>query len=151
VSPPARTLWTIGYEGFATPEELRDVLLLAGVERLFDVRRLPRSRRRGFSKRGLEAVMAEAGIVYEHRGDLGTPKEIRDLYHSGRLEEGRQAVRARLRAELPWAVDDLAVAVAERPTAILCLEDDPARCHRRVVAEELVARHPGVEVVDIRA
>ena len=34
-------------------------------------------------------------------------------------------------------------------TALLCLEADPAVCHRRVVTEALRARRPGLEVVDL--
>jgi uncharacterized protein (DUF488 family) len=33
--------------------------------------------------------------------------------------------------------------------ALLCLEEDPARCHRRVVCEALRERRPGLVVVDL--
>lgn len=142
-----RTLRTIGYEAFPTPEELRDALLAAGVERVCDVRAVPRSRRRGFSRRALHDLLADAGIVYEHWGELGNPAELREVFRAGRLEEGREAFRARLRDGLGWALDALADSLGERPTAMLCLEDDPALCHRGVIAEELVAGHPDVAVV----
>ena len=35
------------------------------------------------------------------------------------------------------------------PTALLCLEADPAVCHRRVVAEALAARRRDLLVVDL--
>jgi len=34
-------------------------------------------------------------------------------------------------------------------TALLCLEADPAVCHRSVLADELRARLPGLQVVDL--
>jgi uncharacterized protein (DUF488 family) len=138
-------LISAGYEGFPTVDDLREALLAAGVERLIDVRDLPQSRRRGFSRRALEAALADAGIVYEHRRELGNPAEIRAIYRSGDAAAGRAAYRTRL-LERPWALDGLADAAAERPTAMLCLEADQARCHRDVIAEELVRRHPGIGI-----
>ena len=35
------------------------------------------------------------------------------------------------------------------PTALLCLEADPAHCHRRVVAEALARRRDDLEVMDL--
>ena len=39
------------------------------------------------------------------------------------------------------------VLAAERPVCLLCFERDPARCHRRVLAERLAPR--GFETVDL--
>jgi uncharacterized protein (DUF488 family) len=138
-------LYSIGYEQFPTVDELCRVLTRLGVERVVDVRELPRSRRRGFSRGALESALAGAGIAYEHRRELGNPPEIRAAYRSGDRARGREAYRARL-LERPWALDGLAEAAAERPTAMLCLEDEQARCHRDVIAEELARRHPAIRV-----
>lgn len=146
VTGPPPTLRSVGYERFPTPEGLRQALVDAGVERVIDVRDLPQSRRPGFSRRALEGLLADAGIIYEHRRELGNPRPIRDIYRSGDLEAGRASYRAQLLGERAWALDGLAAALAERPTAILCLEDDQARCHRGIIVEELVRRHPGVRV-----
>lgn len=35
--------------------------------------------------------------------------------------------------------------------ALLCIEHDPRRCHRSVIAEALVEIHPGTEIVDLDA
>ena len=42
--------------------------------------------------------------------------------------------------EFRAALDDLVRRGAERPTAILCAEAVPWRCHRRLIADALVAR-----------
>jgi Protein of unknown function, DUF488 len=54
-------LFTVGYEGRSI-DELVDALPGAGVERLVDVRELPLSRRRGFSKTALGDALRRAGI-----------------------------------------------------------------------------------------
>lgn len=142
-----RTLWTIGYERFPTPADLVAALEEAGVEWVVDVRALPQSRRPGFSRRPLQDALADAGIVYEHRRELGNPAPLRAVFKEGRLAEGREGYRAHLRDGREWAVDALADRLGERPTAMLCLEDDPALCHRGVIIEELVLRNPDVRVV----
>jgi uncharacterized protein (DUF488 family) len=134
-------LRSVGYERYATVQELRDALRAAGVERLVDVRAVPRSRRPGFSRGALEAAMADAGIAYEHRRELGNPRAIRDRYRAGDVAGGREAYRARLLADRAWALEGLADAAAKRPSAMLCLEHDQARCHRDVIAQELERRH----------
>ena len=142
-----RTLWTIGYERFPTPAGLIGALEEAGVEWVVDVRELPQSRRAGFSRRPLQDALADAGIVYEHRRELGNPPALREVFRAGRLIEGREAYRSHLRDGREWALDTLSERVSERPTAVLCLEHDPALCHRGVIIEELVLRHPDVRVV----
>ncbi len=90
-----------------------------------------------------------AGIVYEHRRELGNPAAIRAVYRSGDRDGGRKAYRAHLLGDRWSALGGLAEAAVERPTAMLCLEDDQAACHRDVIAEELVRRHPAIRVEPI--
>lgn len=131
-------LYTIGYER-ATPAELVETLDRAGVDVLVDVREAPVSRRPGFSRRALAATLVGAGIGYRHEGGLGAPKPIRDrVRQDGELGAffdayrehlaGRAALLERLAAEIAGAA------------ALLCLEADPRRCHRLLVAEALAAR-----------
>jgi len=140
------TLWTIGYETL-WPDALVAELSAAGVQRVLDVRFRPQSRRPGMSKTKLALKLAEHGIAYEHRRGLGTPMEIRGLFRAGHLDEARAAYRAQVAGE---ELDALAAELDRGPrTALLCLEASPAGCHRRVVAELLVERRPGLVVVDL--
>ena len=75
-------LWTIGYERLLPPELLAE-LEAAGVERLIDVRYRAQSRRPGMSKTRLSEMLAERGIAYEHRRELGTPADIASCRTSG--------------------------------------------------------------------
>jgi uncharacterized protein (DUF488 family) len=143
------TIWTIGYERLL-PAELVAELQAARIERLIDVRFRPQSRRPGMSKTRLGATLGDHGIAYEHRKPLGTPPDIRWLFKYGRVAEGVPAFRAHLETHAAHAVDELAAELDRGPrTALLCLEADPATCHRRVVAEALASRRPGLRVVDL--
>src|SRR5258707_759886 len=66
----------VGYEG-RTVDELVAHLVAVGVSRLIDVRLTPISRKRGLSKTALGAALADVGIEYEHRRELGNPKTNR--------------------------------------------------------------------------
>jgi uncharacterized protein (DUF488 family) len=142
------TLWTIGYEGL-WPDALVAELEAAGVERLLDVRLRPQSRRPGMSKTKLALKLAEHGIAYEHRRELGTPLDIRGLFRAGRTEEAAAAYREHALRHAGGELDALADELPRVRTALLCLEANPAGCHRRVVAELLRERVPGLVVEDL--
>jgi uncharacterized protein (DUF488 family) len=143
------TVWTIGYEKLL-PQALMAELEAAGVQRVIDVRFRPQSRRPGMSKTRLSAMLGEHGIAYEHRRALGTPADLRVLYRAGRLQEAAAAYRRHVESTAPDALDALAAELAGGPrTALLCLEADPAGCHRRVVTEALRERRADLAVVDL--
>src|ERR671929_1497292 len=89
----APTVWTVGYEKLLPPALVAE-LEAAGVERVIDVRYRPQSRRPGMSKTRLGALLGEHGIAYEHRRALGTPPDLRWLFHAGRVQEAAAAYRA---------------------------------------------------------
>src|SRR4051812_36401537 len=145
----APTIWTVGYEKLLPPALVAE-LQAAGVRRVIDVRFRPQSRRPGMSKTRLGALLHEHGIAYEHRRELGTPPDMRWLFHAGRLAEATAAYRAHVARETPEAIDELAAELDAAPaTALLCLEADPAGCHRRVITEALRERRPELRVVDL--
>jgi uncharacterized protein (DUF488 family) len=143
------TVWTIGYERLLPPELVAE-LQAAGIERLIDVRFRPQSRRPGMSKTRLGELLADHGIAYEHRKALGTPPDIRWLFKHGRTAEGVPAFREHVERTAADELDELAAELDRGPrTALLCLEADPAVCHRRVLTDALRERRPGLEVVDL--
>jgi uncharacterized protein (DUF488 family) len=142
-------IWTIGYERLL-PAELVAELQAARIERLIDVRFRPQSRRPGMSKTRLGEVLGDHGIAYEHRRSLGTPPDIRWLFKAGRVAEGAPAFRAHVERTAAHELDELAAELGRGPrTALLCLEADPAVCHRRVLTEALRERRPELRVVDL--
>jgi uncharacterized protein (DUF488 family) len=143
------TIWTIGYERLLPPELVAE-LEAAGVERVIDVRYRPQSRRPGMSKTRLSELLGDRGIAYEHRKPLGTPPDLRWLFHAGRLEEAARGYREHVEAAAPGALDALAAELDAAPrTALLCLEAEPAACHRRIVTDALRARRADLAVVDL--
>jgi uncharacterized protein (DUF488 family) len=147
----APTIWTIGYEKLL-PGALVAELEHAGVRRLIDVRYRPQSRRAGMSKTRLGELLAEHGIAYEHRRALGTPPDIRWYYKNKQEAEGaRQFAGYIEQDDGAAALDALAeeLRAGAPPTALMCLEAEPAVCHRRTVAEHLRRRIPELRVIDL--
>lgn len=132
---PAR-LHTIGYEG-RTVAEFLDELAQAGVRRLIDVRELPLSRKRGFSKRALDEALAELGIEYIHMRALGNPKPNRERYRSGDRSGGAAAFHRHLHNGSYGALVELAGTLSEDVTCLLCVEREHTMCHRDVIVESL--------------
>lgn len=139
-------IFTIGYEG-ATMGEFLAALQDAGVEQVIDVRAVPNSRRPGFSKTPLRNALAEAGIDYVHLRALGTPAAGREAARAGRKAELEAIYAGQL--ETPEAMAEGAMMLelsAEKPSALLCYERDPACCHRTLLWQSLA---PDAEVVDL--
>jgi uncharacterized protein (DUF488 family) len=128
-------LFTIGYEG-AQLADFLGRLKAARVDVVIDVRELPLSRRRGFSKNGLAALLEQHGIQYVHRRELGAPREIRHgLRETGDYAEYFRRFNAYLktqRSALERLVDECVGAVV-----LMCFERNPKECHRSAVAREL--------------
>lgn len=141
-------IFTIGYEAATVPDFLA-ALTGAGVERVIDVRALPLSRRPGFSKSPLRAALGEAGIEYLHLKALGTPAEGRAAARAGRHSELERIYAGQL--ELPEAMvqsAEMLALAAEKPSALLCFEREPAHCHRMLL---LNAVAQGAEIVHLYA
>jgi len=73
------TLFTLGYEGL-TIDAFITRLQTAQVKTVVDVRELPLSRKKGFSKSAFCAALSAHGIAYLHAPALGCPKPIRNQY-----------------------------------------------------------------------
>lgn len=138
-----RAIATIGYES-TTVSAFLEALQSAGVNLLVDVRAVASSRRPGFAKTKLAANLESAGIEYLHLRALGTPADGRAAARAGRHAEMREIFLEHLTT--PEAQDELAVLAelvrAGRSVCLLCLEADPAHCHRSIVASALAALIP---------
>jgi uncharacterized protein (DUF488 family) len=131
----ARTtsIFTIGYEG-KTLAQFIDELRRKRISRVVDVRELPLSRRKGFSKTPLAAALASASIDYVHIRAAGNPfRHLRDD-----LEACLGAYGARLDA-MPEIVDVVIRAAAGRRSALLCVERHASSCHRSILGAKIAA------------
>jgi uncharacterized protein (DUF488 family) len=138
-------LCTVGYEGRSL-DELIARLVNAGVERLVDVRELPLSRRRGFSKTALSDALRNAGIEYVHVRALGNPKPNRERYGAGDVEGGAAVYRKHLNNGSRSALIELAESLADDPLCLLCFERNHAECHRDMIVEALQQLRPNLAV-----
>jgi uncharacterized protein (DUF488 family) len=124
------------------------MLVRCGVRTLVDVRRFPGSRRNPqFNREQLAATLRDAGIAYRHAVELGgrlsgEPGEER--FSCLRVAAFR-SYAARMRTD-EWQ-RALAEALAEPEPSFMCAETLWWRCHRRLIAELLVAR--GHEVLHL--
>jgi uncharacterized protein (DUF488 family) len=134
-----------------TCDEWIELLRVHQIELVVDVRELPQSRKRGFSKRGLESTLQEAGIEYVHVKELGNPKKWRQDLDAG-LDFSLFAKRFEgLLDQKIEAIEELHLTIDGKRACLMCYEEDPLACHRSLVATRLASLYPeDVEVEHIR-
>ncbi len=137
---------TIGH-GRRPADELVECLREAGVETLVDVRRFPASRRNPqFNQATLAATLVDADIEYVHAVELGglRTEEPGEEQFACLGQFAGYAARMRTHAWLA-ALDD---ALAQPNACLMCAETPWQRCHRRLIAELLVAcKHEVVHLI----
>ena len=127
--------------------ELIGMLKSHRAELLVDVRTVPRSRHNPqFNQDVLPGTLAEAGIGYLHLPGLGGLRRARpDSTNTGwRNPSFRGFADYMQTAPFEAALEELMRLEAARPTAIMCAEAVPWRCHRSLIADALAARGVGV-------
>ncbi len=129
-------MFTLGYEGLAL-DQMIAMLLANKVDRVIDIRELPLSRRRGFSKTPLGEALQAVSVEYLHLRIAGNPfRKEKDLIprdellakYRGHLNESREVVAA------------VTEAVRGHRAALLCYEHDPKTCHRSVLAPRVARK-----------
>jgi len=126
-------IFTIGYEG-RTIKDFVQCLLRSKVNVVVDVRLNPVSRKPFFSKTALIRELASNGIDYMHFKELGTPQALRTaLMHTGDYPKFRREYR-KYAAIKVGIINNLLSLVKSKRTALMCLEKDPEKCHRSVIA-----------------
>ena len=130
-------LYTAGYEGLSIGQFIAR-LKAAGVDAVFDVRQLPLSRKKGFSKTAFSEALREADIAYFHMPIFGCPRPIRDQYKGdGNWQRYETAFNAYL-SEQAEAVAKLANVAKKTTGCLVCFEADYNYCHRNLVANAVM-------------
>jgi len=148
-APESRPLhfFTVGHSSH-TAEVFVGLLKRYEIQVVADTRSAPRSRfAPQFDREGLKAVLAAAGIRYLWVGDVvgGRPRNESCYDPDGRVLYGKVAEQAEFRE----AVERLKRGAAEFRIALLCSEEDPAHCHRRLLVSRVLMGE-GVEIDHIR-
>jgi hypothetical protein len=129
-------------------EEFLDLLRHHGVERLVDIRTIPRSRRNPqFNTEALAKSLVREGIDYAHIKELGGLRHPRpDSINLGWRNEGFRGYADYMQTgEFDEAVSRLLQQCEGKRCAVMCAEAVPWRCHRSLLSDALVARGIGVE------
>lgn len=137
--PPPR-LRTIGHSDHPM-EVFLELLATAGVEQVVDVRRFPGSRHNPqFGSEALAASLAAGGLGYEHLPSLGGRRRPSpDSPHTGWRVAAFRGYADHLRTpEFAEGRAELERLARERPSAVMCAEAVPWRCHRRLIADVFV-------------
>lgn len=137
---------TLGHSTRSLAEFLA-VLETHGIGGIADVRRFPASRRYPhFAREALARALVESGRRYEWIEGLGGRRgPAPDSPHVAWRNAAFRAYADHMDgAVFRAALERLVALAAERPTAVLCAEAVPWRCHRQLIADALVAR--GIEV-----
>jgi uncharacterized protein (DUF488 family) len=135
-------VWTVGHST-RTAAELVELLRGHGIDRLVDVRTIPRSRRNPqFNQETLSASLAAAGIAYAHMPGLGGLRRPRpdSLNTAWRNASVRGYADHMQTPDFARNLEALMELAGQGRTAVMCAEAVPWRCHRSLLADALVAR-----------
>lgn len=136
------TLWTIGHSTKSIDEFLT-LLKSHGIKRLVDVRTVPRSRHNPqFDTKALAKFLAKASITYVHQPKLGgLRKPSKDSINTGWKNTSFRGYADYMQTDdFLSALETLMTDSRISPTAVMCAEAVPWRCHRSLIADALVIR-----------
>ena len=123
-----------------------------GIQAVADVRRFPGSRRHPhFAREQLEAFLRARGIAYRWMPELGGRRQARpDSVNTGwRVDAFRGYADYMETADAAAAIASLLELGGVQPTTVMCAEALWWQCHRRLIADRLVAE--GHTVVHIES
>ncbi|MFZ1917242.1 MAG: DUF488 domain-containing protein [Terriglobales bacterium] len=140
---------TIGHST-RTWKDFLELLRAHGVERVIDVRSIPRSRHNPqFNRETLSKSLRGVRIGYVHLRKLGgLRRSHRDSLNLGwRNTSFRGFADYMQTPEFSAGLDRLVKLAAQKRSAIMCAEAVPWRCHRSLIADALTVQ--GIRVDDI--
>lgn len=124
-----------------------------GIRVVADVRTVPRSRHvPQFNQPDLDAALRTSGLTYCHLPELGGLRKPRpDSANLGWEHHGFRGFADHMQTKTFEAglARLIALADTEGAVAFMCAEALPWRCHRRLIADALVAR--GIDVLQIHS
>jgi uncharacterized protein (DUF488 family) len=150
---PEGAIFTVGHS--TLPVERFIALLRAyGIERLVDIRTVPRSRHNPqFNDTALAGTLAAGGIEYVPMQALGGLRHPRkDSTNTGWRNASFRGYADYMQTE-PFqdALETLIQMSRQKRVAIMCAEAVPWRCHRSLVADALSTRAvPAIEILSER-
>jgi len=142
-------VWSIGHSTHSLAE-FAALLESAGIGAIADIRTVPKSRRHPhFAKESLARELPARGVAYRHLDRLGGWRRPRaDSPNAGwRIEAFRGYADYTATPEFQAGLAELLELARGDRTAMMCAEGLWWRCHRRLVADQLLIR--GIRVLHI--
>lgn len=134
-----RILYTSGYEGRSI-ESFLSTLKKHHIACLLDVREIPLSRKKGFSKTALRNHLEENDIQYIHLRQLGSPSVVRKKLKDTKNYTGFfRSMEIHLQSEQD-AIDSAYRHSVQKICCLLCFEKQAEYCHRSLVAQKIKER-----------
>jgi uncharacterized protein (DUF488 family) len=140
--PRQSTIWTIGHSTRPIGEFM-NLLRAHEIRLLVDVRTIPRSRHNPqFNEDRLAESLKKAGLGSLHMPALGGLRKARkDSINDGWRNTSFRGYADYMQTDKFWhALEEFMMHGRQNPTAIMCAEAVPWRCHRSLIADALVAR-----------
>lgn len=140
---------TIGFAG-KSAQRFFELLREAGIRRIVDVRLHNASQLAGFAKRDDLAWFAKelCGVEYVHEPRLAPTKELLNDYRQNRINWDEYEVRF-MDLMKQRRIESTVARETVDNGCLLCSEDQPHRCHRRLVAEYLDGHWGGLDVTHL--
>jgi uncharacterized protein (DUF488 family) len=142
-------VFTIGFTK-TTAESFFNRLTQAGVRKVLDVRLNNVSQLAGFAKRDDLTFFLSSigGIGYEHARELAPTKEMLDAYKKNGGEWDDYAKQF-LELMLSRKIEEVVPRESLNGACLLCSEDTPHYCHRRLVVEYLQEKWGDLDIVHL--
>ena len=139
-------MWTIGFTR-KPARRFFELLRQSDAKRVVDVRLHNGSQLAGFAKKDdLAWLLAEiCGMEYVHLPSLAPTAELLDDYRKRRIDWTAYEARF-LELMRERRIEDTTPRDVLNEGCLLCSEDQPHHCHRRLVAEYLDQQWGGVEI-----
>ena len=142
-------VFTIGFTK-KTAEAFFTSLIRAGVKRVIDIRLNNVSQLAGFAKRDdlCYFLRTIGGIDYHHCPDLAPTQQILDAF---KKSKGNWSVYEKdfLTLLSTREVERKITPVLLNEACLLCSEEKPLQCHRRLVAEYVSSKWANIEIIHL--
>ena len=143
--------YSLGYQGMTLARYIK-ILSAHDVSTVIDVRETAWSYKPGFSKKALAEELHANGIGYLHLKSAGNPSKNRKsgLPQLEVIELYKQHLDHN-----PVCLDEILAFILaspeEGPICLLCFEEEPHDCHRKVILDRLAERTGRISILHLSA
>lgn len=142
-------IYTIGFTK-KNAKEFFNLLIENEVKRVIDIRRRNNSQLAGFAKaEDLEYFLEEiADIEYTYRPEFAPSKDLLDSWRDDKIDWNEYEKKYYESLDKKIDFDDMDHSLLE-DACLLCSENKPDRCHRRLLAESIAFKKENIEIVHL--